>query len=458
MRPACPLRRLPLPAVLLVTALLACDPGAGSRSAPSPSGPSTAREPTSAGPAPGASGTAGASPSGSAKVEQGESVGTESWLARTLRASDPRWADWLAAAKPLRIEILVTAIEPESQHPTSHELRVDEEYFYPASAVKPFIAVAALRAMGQRAGKEIPLATRILRCRDDRPDCEPPEVDEEKAEPGGAAGAEPASPKKKHEKLRVGEEVTKLLSYSDNDSYNRLFDIVGQRELNLEMAAIGFPAVRFHHRMDAPAERSRSTLRTLLLVPGGKTIEIPRRKSDFELAPTPAPDRLIGQAHYADGKRVEAPMSFDRKNYASVRDLHRLLQALVLPERFSGGALGLSDGQRELLVRAMTARLAAARHAAEHNPLSPGVLEVLPAERLRYVGKSGRAYGFHLDNAFVEDTETRRGFFVTATVYANPNGVLNDDDYGYDEISRPLLASLGKALAQALLVSPHAPR
>ena len=34
---------------------------------------------------------------------------------------------------------------------------------------------------------------------------------------------------------------------------------------------------------------------------------------------------------------------------------------------------------------------------------------------------------------------------------AVPNAVLNDDDYAYDETSRPLLASLGEELARRLL-------
>jgi hypothetical protein len=116
--------------------------------------------------------------------------------------------------------------------------------------------------------------------------------------------------------------------------------------------------------------------------------------------------------------------------------------------------LGLSAKQRDLVVRAMTSRLEPSRFAAEHGPLSPGALAVLPAERLRYLGKSGRAYGFHLENAYIEDLQTRRGFFVTVAVYANPDSIMNDDDYAYDEISRPLMRSLGEALTRAILVPP----
>ncbi|NUP10975.1 MAG: hypothetical protein HOW73_33430 [Polyangiaceae bacterium] len=367
----------------------------------------------------------------------------DTWLDTTLRAADPRWADWLADAPNLRLQILVTIVTPEGTF-ESHELRADAEYFYPASAIKTLLAISALRTLSQKIGSDVNLATKIERCREDRPGCEPPEEDEDDKE-------RRADGKKKHEKLRVGEEISKMLSYSDNDSYNRLYDIVGHRELNEDMAKLGLASVRFHHRMSAPADQSRTTLRTVLLPPGKKPITIPKRKSDFEPAPTPATNLLVGTAYKDRKGLVEEPLSFATKNYVSLHDLQRVNVSLLFPGRPEGIDLGLSEAQRKHIVSAMTQNLRAQKRAAEHGPLSPGLLEVLPADRLVYIAKSGRAYGFHLENAFIKDTESGRGFFVTATVYSNPDGVLNDDDYGYDEVTRPLLASLGQALGRAIL-------
>ena len=54
--------------------------------------------------------------------------------------------------------------------------------------------------------------------------------------------------------------------------------------------------------------------------------------------------------------------------------------------------------------------------------LAGAELEVLAARQVRYVNKSGRAYGFHLENAYVEDRESGRAFFVTA---ASPSPTSN---------------------------------
>lgn len=372
-----------------------------------------------------------------------------SWLESTLVASDPRFVEWFAAAKELRLQILVTEVDPLASGWTAHEYRVDAEYFYPASAIKTLLAIAALRVLDARSGGEFPLASRIERCRVNRPRCEPPEVDVDEDATKEARAADPEA-KPRYKKLRVGEEITKLLSYSDNDSYNRLWDIVGQEEVNREMSAMGFTSVRFHHRMDTPADGSRATTRVLLLPPSKKGLDIPARKSSLDLEPTPAGDLEIGSAYFDRGKKIESPMGFERKNYVSLRELQLTNLSLLYPERAEAKKLGLSDAERAHLVKAMTATLAGPA-AADHHPISGGVLEARKAERIRIVSKSGRAYGFHIDNSLVLDVSTKKGFFVTATVYSNPDGVLNDDDYGYKETTRPLLRALGKALASKLL-------
>src|SRR5690606_26554658 len=113
-------------------------------------------------------------------------------------------------------------------------------------------------------------------------------------------------------------------------------------------------------------------------------------------------------------------------------------------------ALGLGDDARKVIVDAMEGHVVGGKRGAVHKPMVNGLLEVLPAKRIRYVNKSGRAYGFHLENAYVEDRESGSAFFVTAVIYANPDGVLNDDDYAYEEMSQPFFTALGTGLARAL--------
>jgi len=73
---------------------------------------------------------------------------------------------------------------------------------------------------------------------------------------------------------------------------------------------------------------------------------------------------------------------------------------------------------------------------------------VIGAGNARVYDKTGEAYGFSIENAWVVDEATGRGFFLAATLYTNADGVLNDDAYEYDTIAHPFLADLGEAAAR----------
>jgi hypothetical protein len=375
----------------------------------------------------------------------------DSWLGERLCALDPRFADLLAHAEELRLELFVTLVEPErdgGHRFSSHGLRADAEYVYPASAVKLMLAVSFLRrlaVLGQKHGGVIDRRTRLRRCHPRRPGCKPPRADVERDEHGDVPEQED---EQRHADLYLGTELRKMLSYSDNDSFNRLFDIVGHRELNEDMARLGLRSVRFHHEMNLSAETSRRTLRVELLPRGGLALTVPSRLSDLVLAPTPATGLKVGRAYQGEHGFVAEPLDFGNKNYASLGDLQWLLRSLVFPASPGAIELGLDAAGRELIVDAMSGPLAPLGDSAVHKPMLPGVLRVLDARRTRYVSKSGRALGFHLENAYIEDRASGRGMLVAAAIYANPDGVLNDDDYAYDTLSVPFFSSLGWALAR----------
>src|SRR5690606_39047232 len=89
-----------------------------------------------------------------------------------------------------------------------HAFRVDAEYVYPASAIKTFVALAALKRLEQLSEEhQAPFDARTLlrRCQHPAGKCEVyPEDEDEEKEDGT---------------FRVGPEIQKLLGYSDNHSY-----------------------------------------------------------------------------------------------------------------------------------------------------------------------------------------------------------------------------------------------
>jgi hypothetical protein len=362
----------------------------------------------------------------------------DGWIAAKLKA-DKRFAPLLAAAETHRLQLVITEVARTDGKPrlTTHHYRAGVEYYYPASAIKTFASVAALRELALlKVDREAPVAI----CRKGQAKCAT--VRDRSNLEGG--------------KITLGHEIRKMQIVSDNGSFNRLYDFVGHRAMN-ELAALGFPSLRVGHRLstrETPAE-NLVTPAMQLRPKRGEPIDVPARTSDFVLASHGVPGTLVGEAVKIDGAVVAGPKEFEGRNGVALCDLQRLTIALVLPEQ--GPDLGLAADDRAFLVETMTRDPQASlnpvfRDPAEteerFKPLLPGMVKVLPRTRIRYVNKAGKAYGFHVENAYVEDTKTGRAYFVTATVYANRDGVLDDDRYDYADVSEPFYAHLGELLAR----------
>jgi hypothetical protein len=67
---------------------------------------------------------------------------------------------------------------------------------------------------------------------------------------------------------------------------------------------------------------------------------------------------------------------------------------------------------------------------------------------VRVFNKVGWAYGFMTDISYVADFEHNVEFMLTATLYCNSDGVLNDDKYDLDTVGQPFLYKLGQTIYQ----------
>jgi hypothetical protein len=69
----------------------------------------------------------------------------------------------------------------------------------------------------------------------------------------------------------------------------------------------------------------------------------------------------------------------------------------------------------------------------------------LPAG-VRVFNKVGWAYGFLTDVSYVADFRNNVEFMLSATIYVNSDGILNDNKYDYDDIGYPFLYKLGQTI------------
>ena len=65
---------------------------------------------------------------------------------------------------------------------------------------------------------------------------------------------------------------------------------------------------------------------------------------------------------------------------------------------------------------------------------------------IRVFNKVGWAYGCLTDVSYVADFKNKVEYMLTATIYVNSDGVMNDNKYDYDNIGYPFMYKLGQCI------------
>jgi hypothetical protein len=375
-----------------------------------------------------------------------------------LLKSDPKFAAITADPAAYRVQILIGEVKPgpapNTERLIRHGYRLNAEYYYPASTVKLGAAVAALEKLAEmERNARIPLpATTPARFYDVN-------------DPLKFEFVDPTN--EQNRDFTIQHEIRKLSLVSDNPAFNRLYDFVGHEELNARLRAAGLSSAVINHRLSfgRPVRDPRDTAQVDLLAPG-LVIPVPARTSNIILENKMIPGLKVGTGVMrSGGETTNEPMDFTRSNGISITDLQDLLILVVKPELLPKKKdFALRPEDRAMLIDAMTEYPGDSKNPIydrEKYPddwgkfLLPGLSRVLPKERWKITNKIGQAYGFTIENAYVRDTETKRSFFLTAVIYTNADGILNDDIYEYEQIAHPFMANLAERVARALKFSAN---
>ena len=374
-----------------------------------------------------------------------------------LAARPDLFGEVVRAPETFRVQVAVAKVERAADgRPVLRRMtwRCGDEYFYPASTVKLLAAVAALEALSElrsTTGNPLVNADAPLRI---HPlfDGDAPQEREASNADGGV--------------ITVQHEIRRIMLVSDNPAFNRLYDLVGVDDLNDRMHQAGLTSVRISHRLsDArtipdQARTAAVTIRTAL-----GDVDVPSRQGR---PPEPLRQRgvLIGDGMMRKGVVEQGPVDFSKRNAASLLDLQDALIMVVRPDIDLGGRrFSLDEDDRARLVSPMEQYprespnpvLAKPQYTDDYCKLFlPGLREWRPDRRLRVLNKVGQAYGFTIDNAYIEDPETGDAFFLAACMYTNADGVLNDDRYEYASVAEPFMAALAREMAEMLFPNGEA--
>ncbi|GAA4434217.1 hypothetical protein GCM10023091_08870 [Ravibacter arvi] len=367
------------------------------------------------------------------------------FIQKLLKKHPDRFGKFLSRPEAYGIQIIYTKIDYGNNGRRNfsdyHYGDTQNRYFYPASSIKLAAAVLALEKLNQLAIPGLDRNTTML-VLSDRP------AQTEALLDSTSGNGLPS----------VGHYIRKLLLASDNDAYNRLYEFLGQSYFNETMLAKGYKGFRATHRLEAGMnyEENRYTNPVRFVRDNKVVYEQKGAYSDKDYAAgTPV---YIGKGYVEGGRVVNSPMDFAKKNAFPLMDQQIFLRNLMFPgEAPPHQKFNLAEDDYRFLYQYMSQLpIETTFPEAYHETMDDAAVKFLLfgkttkriPRQIRSFNKIGEAYGYLVDNAFIADFEKGVEFLLSAVIYCNEDGVLNDDRYEYDPVGYQFMADLGKTILE----------
>ncbi|WP_084708735.1 serine hydrolase [Hymenobacter norwichensis] len=376
-------------------------------------------------------------------------------LLDSLLRADGRLASVVGQAAKYELQIIYTQINRDAEnqpHFIQHDFRLDaRQYFNPASLVKLPVAALALEKLNRlhQPGltRRSPMVTRTaFRCQT----------------------AAPYNPAADSDRVNtVGNYIKCMLLVSDNAAYNRLYEFLGQRPLNERLAQLGYPNSRITRRF-APCDTAanRHTNPIDFLDASGQPIY--QQPAAYNPVPFTSPLGRItkGRAYQAGGRIIQQPYDFTTANYLPLQNVTDILKAVLFPEATPATQRFDLTPDDYAFLRYYLHRTP---HGAEYESYrSKQFFDAY--KKYLYYGRSplastdstmrmynvvGMSHGYLADVAYFVSPSQQVEFLLSAVLYVNQDGIINDGAYEYSSIGLPFLAQLGQSIYQYEANRPH---
>jgi Beta-lactamase enzyme family len=343
----------------------------------------------------------------------------------------------------LKLQIIYTQIDRKKNGKADFKdyyFNVDDSsYFYPASTVKLPIAILTLQKLNELKVAGLDMNSVMITGEDD--DGQTPVLADSTAQDNKPA---------------IAHYIKKILLVSDNDAFNRLYEFLGQEYINNTLHKMGYTGAQIIHRLNISLteQQNRHTNPVKFYNRIGQLIyEKPAEKSKVVYAQR---NTKIGKGYMKGDSLVNEPLDFSKKNRLLLKDLHSIVRSIMFPQTVSlKQRFDLTEDDYNFL-----------RHYMSMTPLESdypsydtvnyhdnyvkflyyGSEKVKTNPGIRIFNKVGDAYGFLIDAAYIADFKNNIEFQLSAVIYCNSDGILNDDKYDYESMGFPFMKRLGQVI------------
>ncbi len=364
---------------------------------------------------------------------------------RELMLTRPaQFGEIVAHPDKYRVQIVYTQIIRDAKnipHFKEYAYRLNPvEYFYPASTVKLPLSVLALDKINSLNVKGLTKSTLCI---------------------FDSAGSRQETiynnPYSVDGSQTIEEAIKEVFLVSDNNAANRLFEFIGQENIHAKLSEKGYTNAFIRNRLELSrtGEENRQTQSVSFYDETGKLIY--QQPPQYNKQPLPYYNAFVGKGYLNNNDSlVNEPLNFSEKNRIYLTDLNDILRSVVFfdqtpkKQRFN-----LTTGDRHFLLKWMSTLPTESKYptydSSYYYSNSTKFLLVgaektpLPAN-IKIFSKAGDAYGFLLDVAYIIDTDKKVEFMLSAVIYCNEDGILNDNKYDYDKVGLPFMKNLGQLI------------
>ena len=365
-------------------------------------------------------------------------------LEKLMQQKPAQFGKILANPNEDRLQILYTQINRDKNnipHFKEYSYRLNpKEYFYPASTVKMPLAFLALEKINNLKIKGLTKST--LMVYDSVADRQEPIYNN----PYSINGTQ-----------NIEQAVKEIFLVSDNNAANRLFEFVTPHTVHEQLAAKGYKDVYIRNRLELgrTAKENRSTQAIDFYNEQGKIIY--HQPAAFNKDSLPYYNAFIGNGYLNNqDSLIKGPLNFSEKNRIYLSDLtHILKSVLFFDQTPPSQRFNLTSEDRKFLLHYMHTLPTESQYptydTANYWPsyckfLYTGSEKGPFPSHLKIFNKVGDAYGFLLDIAYVMDPEKKIEFMLSAVIYCNSDGIINDSMYDYDSVGYPFYKNLGQLI------------
>jgi len=365
-------------------------------------------------------------------------------LEKLMQQKPEQFGKILANPNDYRLQILYTQINRDKNnvpHFKEYSYRLNpKEYFYPASTVKMPMAFLALEKINNLKVKGLTKSTLMVY---DSVEGRQEQIYNNPYSINGTQNIEQA--------------VKEIFLVSDNNAANRLFEFITPHTIHEQLASKGYKDVYIRNRIELgrTAKENRSTQAIDFYNEQGKIIY--HQPAAFNKDSLPYYNAFIGDAYLNNqDSLIKGPLNFSDKNRIYLSDLTHILKSVLFFEQTPPSQrFNLTTEDRKFLLHYMHTLPTESQYptydsvnywpnyckflytGSEKGPF-PSIIKIF--------NKVGDAYGFLLDIAYVMDPEKKVEFMLSAVIYCNSDGILNDSKYDYDSVGYPFYKNLGQLI------------